>query len=37
MKAQWWHFALILILGIAIDYWFPGLANATLGKVTPRK
>ena len=34
---KWWHTILILVLGILIDYWFPTLADMTVGKVMPRK
>jgi hypothetical protein len=34
---KWWHIALLVAVGIAIDYFFPTLANMSLGKVTARK
>lgn len=34
---KWWHVAIIVAIGIAIDYFFPMLANMSLGKLTPRK
>jgi hypothetical protein len=37
MTAKWYHFAIVVLLGIAIDYFFPSLANMALGKLTPRK
>lgn len=37
MRAQWWHALVLIAIGIALDYWFPGFANATLGKLTARK
>jgi hypothetical protein len=37
MNMKWWHIALLVVVGIAIDYWFPTLANMSLGKITPRK
>jgi hypothetical protein len=37
MTAKWWHLAVLLFIGIAIDYFFPQLANMTLGKLTGRK
>lgn len=37
MQAKWWHLAILVMVGIAIDYFFPTLANMTLGKLTGRK
>jgi hypothetical protein len=37
MQWKWWHTVLLVAIGIGIDYWFPALANMTLGKLTGRK
>lgn len=34
---KWWHIALLVAVGIALDFFFPTLANMSLGKVTARK
>jgi len=33
MSIKWWHILGLVILGIAIDYWFPALANMSIGKL----
>lgn len=37
MTAKWWHFAVVVLIGVAIDFFFPSLADMTLGKITARK
>jgi hypothetical protein len=37
MQWKWWHTVLLVAIGVAIDYFFPTLANMTLGKLTARK
>lgn len=37
MSMKWWHIALLVAVGIALDFFFPTLANMSLGKVTARK
>jgi hypothetical protein len=33
VKPSWWHIIVVLLIGIGLDYFFPGFANATLGKL----
>jgi hypothetical protein len=37
MSVRWWHILLLIVVGIGIDYFFPALANMSLGKLTARK
>lgn len=37
MKHHWGWTVLVLLIGYALGYWMPGLGNATLAKIYPRK
>jgi len=33
MSIKWWHILGLVIAGILVDYFFPNLANMSLGKL----